>query len=50
MLKAPIPKGTVLGKLDVYANNKLVKSIPLINREDINKRTNIISLVKRILN
>lgn len=50
MLKAPIPKGTVLGKLDVYANNKLVKSIPLINREDINKRTNIISLVKEFLN
>lgn len=50
MLKAPIPKGTILGKIDVYANNKLVKSIPLVNREDINKNTNFINILKEFLN
>lgn len=49
-LKAPINKGTVLGKIDVYANNKLVKSITLVNREDINKKTNLINLVREFLN
>ena len=36
-IKLPIKKGSVVGKLDVFYNNKIIKSTDLIIDEDVNK-------------
>ncbi len=49
MVEAPINEGVKLGYLDVYANGKLVNSIALVSRENINKNNKIINRIKEIL-
>ncbi len=48
-LKAPIKKGTVAGKVNIYANETKVNEIDLIIDEDINK-AGFFTLLRRNLN
>tara|TARA_B100000579_G_scaffold180756_1_gene147306 strand:+ start:9589 stop:10743 length:1155 start_codon:yes stop_codon:yes gene_type:complete len=48
-IKAPIKKGDILGKLNVYISGELTKEIDLISNEDI-KRANIFSRLFKSFN
>jgi len=48
-IKAPIKKGDVVGKVNIYANDTKVNEIDLIIDEDINK-AGILTLLRRNLN
>ncbi len=48
-IKAPIKKGDVVGKVNIYANDTKVNEIDLIIDEDINK-ADILTLLRRNLN
>ncbi|HZK42777.1 MAG TPA: D-alanyl-D-alanine carboxypeptidase family protein [Syntrophomonadaceae bacterium] len=49
MPEVPVLKGTIHGYLDVYVDNKLMKSIPLVNRENIKKKNNTIQKIREFL-
>lgn len=49
ILEAPIKKGTILGHMDIYANDKLVKSISLVSGDDIKRNNNTIFRIREFL-
>ncbi len=50
IIDAPVKEGDLVGCLDIYVHDKFVSTIPLIARENISKKTDLIKQLKDLFN